>query len=109
MVCFPEFRDTDQTMIAAKLNAASARMGMSGDGQNIWGPFAPIAAPGTPQSMTIADWAQGNLAAHYVITSPFGTALRLDPKSNGRSSYLLVFEDLELSVAGGFLCAGAIV
>jgi hypothetical protein len=106
---FPEFQDTDAIIVAAKLQAAATRMGMAGDGINVWGPFAPAAAPGQPQSQTTADLAQGNLAAHYLVSSPFGTNMRLDPKSNGRSIYLDVFEDLMYSVCGGFAVAGITV
>ena len=56
-------------------------------------------------ALSLVDSAQGNLAAHYLISGPFGTQLRLDPKGNGNSMYMEAFRDLELSVAGGFAVA----
>jgi len=115
MLNFPEFNRTDRLLVAAKLNMAAARMG--GPDVGVWGPFAqPSAAiqsggptvPGGPTPMTIADMAQGNLAAHYLVTSPFGTELRLEP-GNGRSSYLDAFDELCQCVAGGFLVSGVVI
>lgn len=112
---FPEFKGTDRLLIAAKLNEASARMG--GPDQSIWGAYAmPTPATqsggptqaGGPTPMTIADMAQGNLAAHYLIISPFGSELRLEP-GNGESSYYAKFEELQQAVAGGFAVAGVVV
>lgn len=101
---FPEFRETDPQLVVAKLQAAAARMG--GPDVTVWGGFAQ---PG--QLPTIADIAQGNLAAHYLIKSPFGTEMRAsaDKNATSRSSYLDVFEDLVQSVAGGFAVSGVVV
>jgi hypothetical protein len=111
LAAYPEFRQADSVLVAAKLAEAATRMGMAGDGQNVWGPFALPNAPGAPPVQpTTADVAQGALAAHYLITSPFGTGLRIDmSKSNGDSVYLQKFKDLEASVAGGFSVAGVVV
>ena len=104
LLCYPEFAETLSTLIAAKLAQAAAQMG--GPDHSVWGPFAAPVAPGVFPGLTIADVAHGALSAHLVITSPSGTNLRLDPKSNGRSSYLEVYEALQAAVAGGFLVSG---
>jgi hypothetical protein len=105
LACYPEFRRTDPTLVTAKLTQAAAQMG--GPDPTVWGPFADVAQPGQPQGQTIADVAHGALAAHLLITSPFGTDMRLDPKSKGRSSYLDVFDEMRLAVASGPQVAGA--
>jgi hypothetical protein len=94
---FPEFAQSDQTYVTAKLSEAAVRMGgniVAGPAR-IWGCFAPSGSP-----PTIADMAQGNLAAHYLISGPYGTELRLDPKGNGRSQYLDKYEELERAQCG---------
>lgn len=103
---FPEFKDTDPVLVAAKLNEAATRMG--GPDATVWGAFAtptPATAASGPTKMNIADIAQGNLAAHYLISSPFGTEMRLEA-GDGSSTYLRKFEELEQAVAGGFVVAG---
>lgn len=100
---FPEFRDTDPILIDAKLAQASARMG--GPDVTIWGAFS---TPGA--QLMLADIAQGNLAAHYLVRSPFGTQLSADKNSSGGStSYLEVFLECEQAVAGGFAVSGWVV
>jgi hypothetical protein len=99
---FPEFAQTDAVLRQAKLLEAATRMG--GPDATVWGPFA---APGTPPF--IADTAQGNLAAHYLIASPFGGPTRLNPKS-GRSTYLDKYEELEriVGLAQGPVVSGSL-
>lgn len=111
---FPEFQGmTDPLLVAACLNRAAVAMG--GPNVAVWGSFAtPTPAirsggttlPGGTTIPTTADLAQGNLAAHYLVSSPFGTEMRLQPGGDGRSSYLLEYERLLETVAGGFLVAG---
>lgn len=99
---FPEFKNTDSRLVDAKLAAAAARMG--GPDASIWG--GPT-APGQP--LTRADLAQGNLAAHYLVTTPFGTEFKLSDDGGKKTPYLDAFEDLQLSAAGGFACSGFVV
>jgi hypothetical protein len=110
---FPEFEETRASLILAKLAEAAARMG--GPNTSVWGSFAaqPVATmlatlPLPPVPMLLADIAQGYLAAHLLLTSPYGSEMTLDPKSKGRSSYLDRFEELESGVAAasGFVVAG---
>lgn len=96
---FPEFRETDPQLIVAKLQAAAARMG--GPDSSVWGSFAA-----SGQNPTLADIAQGNLAAHYLIKSPFGTEMRKADDDSSGSSYFDVFEELQEAVAGGGIVAG---
>lgn len=103
---FPEFVGTDELLVAAKLNMASAHMG--GPDQSVWGSYAtptPAVKTSGPTVPTTADLAQGNYAAHLIITSPLGMNLRLKT-GNGKDTYLLEFERLLEEVAGGFITAG---
>jgi len=84
-------------LITAKLQLAAARMG--GPDFSVWPAFDTT---GSAPSMT--DLAQGNLAAHYLISSPFGTETRLDPKDGG-SVYLDAFNDAQEAVVPKFLVA----
>jgi len=98
---FPEFQETNALLIQGKLTLAAARMG--GPDYTVWGPPAnPATNP-----PTIADSAQCLLAAHYLMTSPFGVStLMAQPKSgNSKTPYLEQFEELEQAVAGGFAVA----
>lgn len=106
LAAFPEFRDTDPTLIAAKLAQAAARMG--GPDPGVWGGSSPDA---TGASMTLADSAQGYLAAHLLKTSPMGTQLRQsgEGKGDGKTGYLRCFEDLletAVAMSGSFVVAG---
>ena len=99
---FEEFVQVSPIVVQAKLLQAAARMGGASTGEpdpTVWGPVASLG-----QNPTIADIAHGNLAAHYLITSPYGAPMRL--KGSKGSTYLDVFNDLELSVAGGFIVSG---
>ena len=103
---FPEFAgQTNPLLVQAKLQLAAARMG--GPDYTVWG--QPSLTPGATPS--IADQAQAYLAAHLLMASPFGTSTLLaQPKDgSGKSEYLRAFEELELSVAGGFAVAGSVV
>ncbi len=108
--CFPEFEGVSPTLIGAKLAMAATRMGMAGDGVNVWGPFAPQTNTPSLASMALADVAQGNLAAHYLIASPMGASTLLVANKAGKSSsfYLEAFGELEQGVAGGFAVAGVV-
>jgi hypothetical protein len=103
---FPEFAQTAPTLIAAKLAQASAFMG--GPDASVWGAFAtPTAPPAPPPVPTQADIAQGNLAAHYLWSSPFGTVTVVAPgQEPSTSPYLGIFEELRDARCGGFLVAG---
>lgn len=98
---FPEFAETNPLLVSAKLQLAAARMG--GPDYSVWGP--PSSTPGVTPSL--ADTAQGNLAAHLLMTSPFGTSTLLVQKKgdSSKTAYLEAFEELELAVAGGFQVA----
>jgi hypothetical protein len=101
---WPEFAQTNPVYVQACIGRAASRMG--GPDYSVWGnPTTPTTPPAPPAILTNVDSALGNLAAHYLISGPYGTNLRLDPKGNGRSMYLRAFEDLELTVAGGFAVA----
>jgi hypothetical protein len=105
---WPEFYETNPAFVLACLGRAATRMG--GPDYTIWGnPTTVSVPPAAPAALTIADSAQGYLAAHYLISGPYGTNLRLDPKGNGKSMYLREFEELELAVAGGFAVASRVV
>ena len=98
---FQEFRDTDPTIVTSKLVQASVRMG--GPDTTIWGSYA---APG--QTPTQADIAQGNLAAHYLYMSPFGTSLRLADPDNDKTPYWDVFIELARALSVGPIVAGGL-
>src|ERR1700692_4051979 len=95
---FPEFAETADVIVQAKLTLAAVRMG--GPDTSVWGAFA-----GPSQPLTLADLAHGYLAAHYLALSPFGTETRLEP-GKARTTYLEVWEDLVQSLAPGILVAG---
>ena len=103
---YPEFLDTDARLVDAKLAQAAARMG--GPDTSVWGSFAaPTTPPAGPPQPTIADLAQGNLAAHLLVTTPFGTAFKLDDAAAGKKTpYWAEYEVLLESVAGGAIVAG---
>ena len=106
IAAFPEFgRDVDVTVIQAKLALAATRMG--GPDVGVWGGFQATEGG----ALMTADLAQGNLAAHYLASSPFGSSMvSARPKDgSSRTPYLEVFEELERAVAGGFAVAGVIV
>ncbi len=90
---FPEFAQTDQSFVAAKLGEATARMG--GPDPRVWGSYS---LDSLPPSLT--DIAQANLAADYLISSPFGTETRLDG-DGGKSKYFRKWEECMLAVSGG--------
>jgi hypothetical protein len=96
---FPEFGDTDRVLVQSKLTQAAIRMG--GPDTGVWGSLSA----GSGNALTQADLAQGNLAAHYLITSPFGTAQRLDP-DKGKSTYYEAYEEIELASCSGFIVSG---
>ena len=102
---FPEFAKVDGVLISGKLALAAAEMG--GPDFSIWGNFA------TPGGVpTQADMAHGNLAAHYLMTSPFGTStLLVTPTKGGDGStpYMQAFERIQLARCGGFVVAGSVV
>jgi hypothetical protein len=100
---WPEFAETQPALVLAALGRAATRMG--GPDYSVWGPPATQTVPPTPPAaLTIADTAQGNYAAHILITSPFGTSTVLT-KGKGKDAYMKEFEELELAVAGGFAVA----
>ena len=101
---FPEFTETDPGLVSACLARAAARMG--GPDGSVWPSFSSVAG-----TLSLADLAQGNLAAHYLWSSPFGAATMLaasDPKGNAAPSspYWPVWEECCDAVAGGFIVAG---
>ena len=102
---FPEFEQTSPTLVAAALARAAAHMG--GPDTTVWGPLGTASSPPSVAAMTQADIAQGNLAAHYLVASPFGTSTLLVAPKSGKSSsiYLETFEDIQAGVA----CAGGMV
>ncbi len=105
---WPEFADTNPLYVSACLGRAASRMG--GPDYTVWGQPTTTTTPPLPMAaLSLVDSAQGNLAAHYLISGPYGTNLRLDPGGDGKSSYYREFEDLELSVAGGFAVASRVV
>lgn len=113
---FPEFRETDKDLVAAALNRAAAEMG--GPDFSVWGNFATPTPPtpwsnpqqgGGPTVPTQADLAHGNMAAHILVSSPFGTEMRLAPGGSGRSSYLEAFERIMFARCGGIGVAGVVI
>jgi hypothetical protein len=106
---FPEFRETDAVLVTGKLDLAAARMG--GPDPSVWPPFStPTVPPASPAQPTVTDMAQANLAAHYLMTSPFGVStLMVAPKggkASNRTAYLDAYDELEQAVAVPFLVAG---
>lgn len=104
LTLFPEFADTNAVLVQGKLNLAAARMG--GPDGSVWG---ATASPGQPP--TLADAAQGNLAAHLLMSSPFGvsTLLAQPNDGSGKTAYLEAFLEFEQAVAGGIACAGVVI
>jgi hypothetical protein len=104
LTLFPEFVETNPILVQGKLQLAAARMG--GPDQTVWG---PTASPGNPP--TLADAAQANLAAHYLMSTPAGVSTLLaQPKDgSGSTTYLQVFLEYEQAVAGGIACAGVVI
>lgn len=102
---FPEFADTSSVLVNAKLMQAAAMMG--GPDNTVWPAFA---LPGQP--MTLSDVAQGNLAAHYLALSPFGTEMRLKTRQGSgdgvKTTYWTVWQDCADAVVGGFVVAGQV-
>lgn len=96
---FPAFSQTDGKILQAKLNEASARMG--GPDQRRWGSYSTAGQP-----LTQADFAQGNLAAYYLICDPMGTETRMDPTKAKESTYFKKWEELMYSVTPGITVAG---
>jgi len=100
---FPEFADSSSVLVQQKLLQSAAMMG--GPDNTVWPAFAK---PGQP--MTISDVAQGNLAAHYLALSPFGTEMRLKPRAGEgdtvKTTYWTVWQDCCDVVVGGFVVAG---
>lgn len=97
---FPDFLDTDSTLIEGALLRAGAFMG--GPDYTEWGPPGTLAAP------TRVDNAQGWLAAYYLITSPFGAGTRAQPNDGKSSIYWQEFEKLRDIAATGFAVAGGL-
>ena len=95
---YPEFGQTDQGHVQAKLNEAAARMG--GPDPRVWGSFAT-----SPQPPNLTDMAQGALAAAFLDTSPFGTETRL-AKDEKTSTYWVKWEEYAMCVTGGVTVAG---
>jgi len=84
LTAFPEFADTDASLVNAKLVEASLELDLT----NTWGPFS---TPGQPQ--TVADTAHGYLTAHKLALSPMGQNARLIPQ-DGVTTYKRHFDDL---------------
>jgi hypothetical protein len=106
---FPEFNQVDNaSLIPAKLALAASRMG--GPDVTVWGPFStPTVPPAAPANPTIADLAQGYLAAHLLMTTPYGVSTLLTPKAaDGPTStaYLEAFQELETGLCIPVLVAG---
>jgi hypothetical protein len=101
---FDQFRTVDPVIIASKLAEAAARMGMpggSGPGARIWGSYA---APGQP--LQLSDFAQGNLTAYLLSSSPTGNATALDGRQDtAKNHYLQEYEKFQDMVGGGFVVA----
>lgn len=96
---YPEFGQTDQTLVQAKLNKATAYMG--GPNVRIWGTYAT-----DDQPINQADLAQAALAAHYLATSPFGTETRMQEDGEEKTRYYKEFEDLMYARSGGVTVSG---
>ena len=98
---FPEFAETNAIAVAGKLTLAATRMG--GPDTTVWGSFAPAGA-----QPAFADYAQANLAAHLLMTSPTGTSTLLAANQGGKVStaYFEEFERLELAMCSGAVVAG---
>ncbi len=79
---FPEFADTDMSLVNATLNDAALEIDV-----RVWG---PIAATG-----------QGYLTAHRLALSPFGQAARLIA-TDGKTTYDTFFQKLVRKVSSGF-------
>lgn len=93
---FPEFSEVDENFKQAKLIEAQAYMGVGLPGSR-WGSFG---VPGALPTQT--DFAQGNLAADYIVTSPLGTGFRLESAGDGDSAYRKKFEALAEAICGPF-------
>ena len=101
---FPEFEQTSPPYVQAKLDEASAMMGMNGTGGGClaWGSFA---TPGQP--ITLADVAHGNLAAALLWEEPLGAGtLLVSQNTSEPCRYRKKYNELESSifplvVAGG--------
>lgn len=99
---FPEFADTSPTLLVAKLAQAAAVMG--GPDNTVWPAFAKAGKP-----PTVSDIAHGNLTAHYLSLSPFGTEFRLKTKQGtpgNSTTYEVVYQSCCDIVVGGFVVAG---
>lgn len=97
---FTEFAQSDQSVVAAKLAQASARMG--GPDTRVWGGFAADTDP-----INFADNAQGNLAAWYLRMDPMGASTRAEPNGDGsKDPYYLAWQEAMYAVAGGVTVGG---
>ena len=96
---FPEFRDTDPTLIGAKLQEAAIMMG--GPDPQIWGSLSTAGQP-----LTLGDVAQGNRAADLLISSPEGLATLMTGDRSKPSLYLQKYNELVSSLCVGPLVAG---
>lgn len=98
-ISHPEFAQTDQGYVQAKLIEAAVRMG--GPAVYVWGSFATSGQP-----LAFADVAQGYYACHLLACSPYGTETRMNPATT-RSTYLDTFEELASCVGGGVVVAAS--
>jgi hypothetical protein len=98
---FPDLRDASPVVVKAKLAQAAARMG--GPDFGVWPAF------GTDDAPSLTDIAQGNLAAHYLWTSPAGSATLLNQvkgPARANNPYWDVWEECQVMVALGGTVAG---
>jgi hypothetical protein len=79
---FPEFRNTDTTLVSAQLNDAALQIDSC-----VWGPLAGVG--------------HGYLTAHRLALSPFGQQARMVAK-NGTTTYQTHYEKLVQIVGSGF-------
>ena len=79
---FPEFRDSDPTLIQSKLDDAAEQIE-----DDVWGGKA--------------NQGQAYLAAHLLAINPMGEVMRLE-KDSDKTVYLLNYKKLLRQVAYGF-------